>query len=363
MSSSLVKKIGEWLRKISHHQIEEAESLRAEIEDEMRFASVEKQERAYFDLVYFKHQLIAGEIVNQPERQLSMANNLDQTMKDTNHTLQYLYHYMEGIVHTSTENYAMALKHFTTAEKQLGFLNEYEQAEFYFRQANVYYRIDQNITALNYVNEAYETFKNSDVHVIMQINCLIIKGGIYSESGSYDKANEYFSYALKKAAPHAYYKSLVLRGIALNDYRYGLLERAEKGFKASLVEAKNKSTNVEIKTKYNLANTYLRQGHNDLGEPLIAEVESIIEKQECSLNEYKAKCLISRGLYFNRIVDNELIEKGLDILQSRCLLFEKSEMATEVYNYYKSIDDYQKAVHYLEVSSKSKQGDILMVGR
>ncbi|GAK10426.1 hypothetical protein [Geomicrobium sp. JCM 19039] len=323
----------------------------------MRFNTISKQVTSYYDLVNFKHQMLANQILHRLDGQIS-AQVVD--VEETDNTLNYLYNYMEGLLATNTERYIEALSYYREAEKYLVYVSTNEQAEFYFRQAHVYYRLDQNLTALSYANHSFEMIKNSQRHTKLKINALMLKSGVYSEAGNYDRSDKYSNQAIMLATQEPYAKSLAIRGKANNSYRHGRLDEAINLYSEALDTGGQKNTIIGVKTRYNLANTLLKIGAYDKGKELLERVEKELEDHSLGLREYVARCSVTRGLYLERTVDESLINRGFMILKEHHLFFEMNELAEDLSNYYKLNENYEKALSYLHISQQATKGNYLI---
>ncbi|EZH65387.1 hypothetical protein DH09_17300 [Bacillaceae bacterium JMAK1] len=360
IENTLISKIGSWLRALSMYNLDDAQRYQKEISEMIHHIHVSKQAATYYDLVHFKHQFVTGQMMHQPMAQHSIK--LKEATFETNNILNYLYHFNEGMIATSVENYLCALKHFKEAEKHIIHVNNYEQAEFYIRIANVFYRLDQNITALSYLNQAYDIIKGSKDHMRLQMNCLIMKAGIYSELGYYEKSNTYTSYAQQLTNKEPYHRSLVHYAKANNEYRHGHFEKALKSYTRAHSDSHQKKTMIRIKSKYHIANTHFKLGMTDRGHELLDEVESSIAKEALQLNEYSAKCLISRGLHAQMTVDLSLIDQGLTILQENNLHGEFSEVCNDLSKHFRDHEDFENAYRYLHLSNEASGGKHVIGG-
>ncbi|MFB4160259.1 hypothetical protein ACE1TF_10260 [Geomicrobium sp. JSM 1781026] len=346
---SIIKEIGEWFRLLSNFDLRGAADKRVEVCDLLSSKETSKQVKDYFHLVDFRHKVTTGEIIHRPVKQKELKSIYAIT--ETDRVLEYLYHYMEGFIHFNQDNYKIALKHYRVAEKSLHKANRYEQAEFYYRFGASLYRIDQNIIAMNYINEAYEIFKTSDNHQRRRTNCLVLMACIQSEAKSFHKASQLFEHTLELSAPYPYMNSLVLRNRGLHEYRQGFYEVAKHSFYDALHTGNQSQTIVGEKTKYNLANIYLKLGDIEKGLLLLNEVEQ--EFRSCDLNEYIGRCMVTRGLYAFEDINIDLVDKGIEVFDQNNLYFQKGEVTEEVSNRFNDKKAYDQALKFMEISKNT----------
>ncbi|GAK02099.1 hypothetical protein JCM19037_305 [Geomicrobium sp. JCM 19037] len=360
--TEVLTQIGEWFINLSHYELKEARKTKSQVDQYMCLGTVSKKVRCYYDLVNFKHQILNEEISFRPDLQRSIEMKQD-VLELTDKTLTYLYYFMQAIVASNTEDYFEALQSLRKAENYMKHVNAYERAEFFFRKAFVYYRLDQNISALHNVDRSYELIKVSGCHDKLKANLNILKSGIYSEAGDHASANAYAEQGILHANHEPLTKAMAIRSKANNEFRFKNFEKAAELYEWSLRTGDQRMRTVGVKTSFNLAYALLKLGKYEKGKQLLDEVEKSLIDQPEGLLEYVSRSLIARELYVSDKPSHQAIEKALKLLQRKNLRFELKEVTKELSDYYIHHKDYVTAHHYLSWSFETNVNEINIGGK
>ncbi|EZH64880.1 hypothetical protein DH09_20430 [Bacillaceae bacterium JMAK1] len=351
----IIKDLGSWLHCLSLNDLEKAAHIRDQLTENLPFLHLDQQTRSYYNLLYSKHQMMLSKNEKQNDPSIEPFQEQLSSEKDSEQTLRYLYHYMEGTLLNHTKNYYKALKHYTAAEKQLGVLCDLDQANFYLRQANTFNQLGESITALNYAIKAYDTYKKSHTSTKKTVRSLLLIGNIYSKTGYYEKAKATFEDALTVKGLKDRQRADLYRSIAKNDYLFHYNQNAEHGFNMALNVDEELRIEFQADTLYRLANSCLRQGKQKEGNQLLHKIEEVLTKDHKRFQEFHAKSMISRGVFLHKPFHDEMILEGFRRLKDLEIQIELIELAHEVSDYYYANDNYEKAYDYLSFAKRQKK--------
>ncbi|MBM7633416.1 tetratricopeptide repeat protein [Geomicrobium sediminis] len=348
--NQLLQLIGQWFTQLSTYKLEDARKLKKEIDHLLSPIHLPKQIESYYDLVNLKHQLITNEI--SLHSNFYQSNLLDKdVIETTDRTLKYLHKFMQATIMMNNEDYINSIESLRVAEKSLDYVSKFEQAEFYFRTGYVYYRLDQNITALNYLNRSYYLVRNSKHHDRLKANLSIIKAGILSEAG-YDKESiECSEKAVLLSIHEPLTKSMAIRSKANNEFRFGRYHKAAELYLVALKTGNQDQKNVGIKNRFKLAHSWLKMGALDQGKELLNQVENEINNNDQSLSEFAARGIICRELYLHDCPDTNKINIGLSMLKEKKLLYELKDVTKELSNFHLHNEEYKMAYYYLDYTN------------
>ncbi|WP_152549316.1 hypothetical protein [Geomicrobium sp. JCM 19038] len=346
----MLQLIGQWFTQLSTYKLEEARKLKKEIDDLLSPIHLPKQIESYYDLVNLKHQLITNEITLQSNFYRSDLLDKD-VLETTDRTLKYLHKFMQATILMNNEDYIHSIESLRIAEKSLDYVSRFEQAEFYFRTGYVYYRLDQNITALNYLNRSYHLVRNSIHHDRLKANLSIIKAGILSEAGYDRESIECSEKAVLLSTHEPLTKSMAIRSKANNEFRFGRFNKAAELYLSALNTGNQNKSNVGIKSRFNLAHSWLKMGALDWGKEMLNQVEGEIQNKAQSLSEFTARGIICRELYLHDRPDPIKINMGLSILKEKKLLYELRDVTKELSNFHLHNEEYKLAYYYLDYTN------------
>ncbi|MCY8989695.1 Rap family tetratricopeptide repeat protein [Bacillus atrophaeus] len=172
--------------------IEFAEKAKA-MTDEME----EDQELLiYYSLLEHRHKILLydlrGTII--PDRDKHVSDSFHNAK--TSELTDYYFFLFEAMYEASNSNYDVAIGLYREAEQKLSAIpDDIERAEFYFKMAWLYYRLDQHVLSLRYIRDALAIYKEKPDYNKKQALSLFLLAGNCTETGHYEKAESYYNEA------------------------------------------------------------------------------------------------------------------------------------------------------------------------
>ena len=328
------EKIGKWLESIRSLNYELAKEYNEELTSIFSENQFDSRLTSFFNLVNYKYALsVEHEIiedVNEPT--------------DTDNALQFLYLDYLGQVAFNRKNYVAAIDYYAQAEKYISPDCELEQAEFYKRLGTSYYRIDQNVFALSFIKRANAIFSIKSEYKELELNCLLIIGGIYDDLKDYSRAQNTYYFALKQSDNFPLTKTLILRALGTSNFKEKKYELAYHYFKQS-DEMPNSDPLIAAKTKINLTHTlFILEKYEEVSTEHFDEANRfVIDKSDV---EYKCRAAIVRAFYITG--QEKDVERNLKELESQDLYVEAAEISLEISHYYRLNQELDQALHFID---------------
>ncbi|GAK03028.1 response regulator aspartate phosphatase [Geomicrobium sp. JCM 19037] len=318
---------------LAHKQKEEADFL-------MQHMSTDEKTKTYYRLIDFRYRVMTEASLQAPSQQTGVFQD---SIRETDQVLQYLYAYMEGHYEFHNGRYKQAINFFEMAGNHLDGVRTEEKGEFYHRVGETYYRINQFTVALAYFDKALTLYESQNMSHRMIFSWLFT-GAIYSELYLFDKAEHYYQKILVAGEERTNEtQGLIKRAVALHRIRQEHFHEASILLEDS-IELLSDYVIVQIKSKCNLANIYFRIGKVEAGTDLLLESEKLASKY--GLTEYIARCLATRGLYIEE--DLKFVDNAIEMLRSNKLFFEATEICEETSNYFVTENNFVFAYEYMK---------------
>ncbi|GAK02661.1 response regulator aspartate phosphatase [Geomicrobium sp. JCM 19037] len=341
--ADLVSTIGNWYHAIIRRDVEAATRLKKVVEELLIKESVEDEISLYYELTDFRHMLISenyseGDYFNK----IQVINSLSTV---ENSSLNCLTNFLYGQYEFLQGSYARAIRYYQATESELDQLvDPYEKADFYHRMGETYYRIDQYVSAIHYLELAYKTFKENPLFTERALNSLMLLGCVYAEMREFTEAESLFSKVLQDSSHFPTTHAFALRNFGLSLLQSNKLEGALDYFTQALKTGNHWNTFEGTKTKYNLALVYFRLHQLEDAKNYLKV--AMTEAEKYGNTEYIARCKIVKGLYLES--NMELVMSGFKILENGNFYFECAEMANEVSVYMERTGENQQAFSFLK---------------
>lgn len=344
-------KIVEWYSCIIARSIKQATEMQKEIQGMLDHMKADDRILAYYSLVEFRYNIMMNQVGKGDEDTLMLEKIGKEAEESIDHMLRYLYYFISGQNEFMHERYRSAIRLFRKAERLLEYVNdEAEEAEFHYYMGSSLYRISQYTFAGSYIEESMVAFKRLN-YSERTINCKVLLAGIYSETGSFKKANEILFEALELTNTYEIANVVVLRALGINAMRHHKHEEAKKYFESVFKSLNGTNHILTMKTEYSLAHVhfFLNEIESGIDRLKMAEAGAIFYKN----NEYKARCLVLRGIYVDK--KEALVDEAIEQLTQFGMNFESEEVAESVAHYYEKRGNSDKELKYLKIAYKARQ--------
>ncbi|GAK10422.1 tetratricopeptide repeat protein [Geomicrobium sp. JCM 19039] len=194
--SVLLDKLKMWFKFVGLLDIDQAEQYRSSIRSKLQNELLPEAFESIYSLIEFRHQLVIGTLRNHPIRQKEyLVDAVGEMFFNDFH--KYVFFSNQGIIHFNNNNYMTALDCYREAETALIDLDSIEQANFYYRFGQIYYRLHQNIAAFSYFESAAFIYELEPPLRYKLANCQNYIAAIYSELSQIEDAERMFFKAME----------------------------------------------------------------------------------------------------------------------------------------------------------------------
>ncbi|MDQ0207518.1 response regulator aspartate phosphatase [Alkalicoccobacillus murimartini] len=328
-----------WYSCIVAQDYDEADALRLEATESIQNMFPDDKVIAYYSLIEYRHKLMKEGATSQlDESKLKNIKNLDPI-------LTFYYYFMSGLGGFYKAHYKDAIRLYNKAESLLEHVADpFEQAEFYQRIGEGYYRIYQYTFAVSYIERALDIFKQDAIYIEKELDNRHLLAAITSERNQEREAEDQYLELIGVAKDYSSPLSLIYQSFAFHYLRKNDQNQAKKYIIKALESIEHSSTINGMKSKGELAFIHLRMGEIDQGLPLLEEVEAKADKVEDI--EYQLRCLINRHLYID--FDKSRVDEGIRQLEEAELYFDAIEVCQDVSRFFEERDHHIEALHYLK---------------
>ncbi|WYP28455.1 tetratricopeptide repeat protein [Alkalihalobacillus sp. FSL W8-0930] len=329
----------DWYHVMIQSDFEASTRLKNEVTEMIHNMESDPNVTGFYELLSLRHNLLVNQI---------SGHSLVISFEGKNESyLKYMYNFISGQQQYYDGKYTSAVRLYNKAEALLEFVeDQYERAEFFLRLADGYYRINQYLFAVTYVEQAMELFEQNPNYQNKVLNGHLLLAAIDSELGKYDQAEVRYYKALYQAEDLPKVKSLILRSLGLNRLRQHKYEEAKSIFIQALSIKEHLLAKTGNKTKADLAFIHLRLGEVESGQALLKEIEEWTQQD----NEYHAKMLIYQDVFIGSYENG--MQKGFEELIQHQLYFDAEEIALELVNYYQEREQFSKALYFSKLALK-----------
>jgi len=354
-SSKVGLKINEWYKYIRLFSVADAEILKDEVGQEIECMEEDQDLLLYYSLMCFRHQLMLDYLepktMNEERPKISdLLEKIESKQSDLKGILEYYFNFFHGMYEFEQYEYLKAISFYNRAEKKLAVVpDEIERAEFHYKVAEVYYHMKQTHMSMHHIVQAIGTYKAHETYSIRVIQCSFVIGLNYLDMEYPEKAIPHFMNALKQAQeikmPRLIGSSLYNLGLC--SFATGNMEKALEYFKegVSIYESNslhNSSRLLDIllmlaKTHFKLSNTVDGKQVCEQGLMLSKELnDDVLGKMFDFL----------MGLFVEN--DKDRLFKILDYLESKAMLSDVEDLATDAAMYYNVNEDHKVATAFYE---------------
>ncbi|WP_253907667.1 hypothetical protein [Bacillus sp. WMMC1349] len=145
-----------WYKRMKENDPAGAEGAKKEVEKEIKQMEENQDALLYYQLLEFRHNMMMSYLFPNSVEDLHMKyDHIVDSMnnKKLNGMLEYYYYFFSGMYYFRQMEFTHSLRYYTQAEKcldKLGADAMLEQAEFYFKIAEVYYHMKQTHFSMSY---------------------------------------------------------------------------------------------------------------------------------------------------------------------------------------------------------------------
>ncbi|MFB4158847.1 hypothetical protein ACE1TF_03085 [Geomicrobium sp. JSM 1781026] len=344
--ADLVSTIGNWYHAIIRRDVEAATRLKKVVEELMARGKIDEEIELYYELTDFRHMMIT-ENISEGEAYRKIDKLQDLGKVNVNSTFRSLQNYIYGHFEFLQGSYIKAIRYYQETEFELNQLSDpFEKADFYQRMGETYYRIDQYVSSIYYLEKSFSIFNENPLFEERALNSLLLLGCVYSEMRETDEAKELFDRVLNSSKSYPTLHSLALRNIGLSLLQSNHLKSAKRNFLEALETGGHKNSAEGMKTKYNISLICFRL--DDYEEGLNYLNIAMYEADKYHSTEYIARCKIVQNLYVKK--DLAVVIEGLNQLEANNLYFECAEMSNEVSYYMERVGENEQAFSFLKKS-------------
>lgn len=169
-------KINEWYKYIRMFAVPDAEILKAEVEEEIKYMKEDQDLLLYYSLMCFRHQLMLDYLepksLNEERPKISdLLEKIGSSQTKLKGVLEYYCNFFRGMYEFDKKDYINAIRSYKIAEKKLALVtDEIERAEFYFKMAEVYYHMKQTHVSMHYAEAALNIYKGQKLILFAEFN-------------------------------------------------------------------------------------------------------------------------------------------------------------------------------------------------
>ncbi|KYD05266.1 hypothetical protein [Bacillus atrophaeus] len=354
-SSKVGLKINEWYKYIRLFSVADAEILKTEVEQEIEYMEEDQDLLLYYSLMCFRHQLMLDYLepksMNEERPKISdLLEKIESNQTDLKGILEYYFNFFHGMYEFEQYEFLKAISFYNRAEKMISIVpDEIERAEFHYKVAEVYYHMKQTHMSMHHIVQAIETYKAHETYSVKVIQCSFVIGLNYLDMEYPEKAVPHFMNALKQAQeinlPRLIGSSLYNLGLC--SFATGNMEKALEYFKEGALIYQSKAlqySNRLLDILLMLAKTHFKLSNTVEGKQ-VCEQGVILSKE---LNDEVL------GKMFNFLMilfvdnDKDQLFKILSYLESKAMLSDVEDLATDAAMYYNVNEDHKVATTFYE---------------
>ncbi|MBG9783117.1 aspartate phosphatase [Shouchella lehensis] len=344
-SSKVGAKIVEWYSCILSSSYEDATILKHEVTQMLKKMEDDDKILAYYSLVNYRHE----NMLDGNNKSVSLEDTFQYVETQMDHYLKYLYYFVSGQDEFNNHKYRTAVKMFRKAERLLEYVqDDAEEAEFLGYMGYAYYRINQYLLSLSYLEQAETVFRRLNL-TKKAINNKQVMGAIYVELRQYDKGDQILIEALNEST-YATTTGIILRALGLSQFSQKNYLSALHYFKRALEIEEHANSIYGMNTLAEMAHAQFKLG--DKSNALIHLEKAKASAQFYNDLECKARCKYMDGLYHAHKIS--LVDEVLDELLNAELYFEVCELAEELIDIFEKKGDDDSVIKYFKIAYKAK---------
>ncbi|MDO3661675.1 response regulator aspartate phosphatase RapC [Bacillus sp. C28GYM-DRY-1] len=363
-SSAVGQKINEWYKYIRTFSVPDAEVLKAEIQQELKYMQHDSNLLLYYSLMEFRHQLMLDylepleklHIEDQPSLS-ELSRNIDSNQAGLKGLLDYYVNFFRGMYEFDKREFISAITYYKQAEKKLSFVADHiERAEFYFKIAEAYYYMKQTYFSLINIKNAYEIYVEQETYNVRIIQCHFVFGVNLMDERNFEQAARHFKLALDMAEAEqkaqlvgrAYYNlGLCYYNQDFLDPAIDYFEKAVSTFESSMI------INSLPQAYFLISLIYYKRGKHDKASAY--HKRGYEYAKETDDVYYAVKFEFLQSLYQEQ-PNEEGIERCFQYLKTKNMYADIEDLALEVAKYYYEQKKFKlSASYFLQVEEARKQ--------
>ncbi|APJ11898.1 aspartate phosphatase [Bacillus safensis] len=362
LSSQVGILINDWYRFIRTFSVPDAEILKEQVEREIENMEEDQDLLLYYQLMEFRHRLMLESLepIEMNQQRPTLPNLLKEIENKQPHvkgTLDYYSNFFRGMHEFHQKNYVAAINFYKVAEEHLKNVpDDIERAEFHYKLADAYYRIDQHFVSLNHLEKAKEMYSTSEFYKVKVVGCNIKYGANMYDLYRLDEAESYYREALSLAQELNEETAQRIIGVihhnlGLVKKRAGEIETAENEFLNSIQIKEHADTIAGIRTLYMLSWVFYEQDKKDRGNQYFTI--GLNRANFADDQEYIAKLKIIYALFeeYNELEVNE----SLSYLESKSLWQDVAELSEKLADYHYQKGNFELNREYLKKTIKAQK--------
>ncbi|CAM4120878.1 histidine kinase [Bacillus manliponensis] len=348
-NEQISKLLSDWYQEIRSRNIDNAHSLKEEINSIIHNNEVDSNMLLYYYLLDFGYKYLVDN--------LSVSKNSFDKIESfdipADNFLSYYYHFYKAVHSNAIGNYNLAKEHYDKAEFLLKHIpDELEEAEFHYNLATYHYHIYQALLAIKHGTKARDIFAKHENYELKAAYCDNLLGLACTHLKEFELAEEYFVTAMD-----TFQKQKNEKAILLVRHNLGFMYASQN---LSSLAIRYLSEVVEKKPHHYKAIFVKAKEHVKLGEEEIAS--QLIEKglticKELGNEEYQYHFTILREI--NKKVAAEELEKavlaGMGYLKNERLWEYVQEYMEELAVQFHKEGSFEQGSKYFYLSYEAKK--------
>ncbi|WP_339164553.1 tetratricopeptide repeat protein [Siminovitchia sp. FSL H7-0308] len=343
--------ISDWYEVIKQRNVSKAVAMQEEIKNMLPGMEENQNVLLYFNLIDSRYKLMTEEY--KESGKLLDKVKAKALEESTDNLIHYYYYFFSGMYEFYKKRYINAIINYKMAEKQLEKVpDDIEKAEFHYRLAIAYYRIDQHFFSITHTKIAYDIFKAHDIYKENMINCEMLLGLNKLDMLLHKQAQKQYekAHAIAKENGFRYTESLTLFNLGICFERQKMFREAANCFKQALSIPEHVESFVAVRSTYMISKLLFQLGDYDAAQSWYEK--ALKRATDEGEQEYLAKLKLVYALYAKQ--NDQEVRKNLHVLDDMELWTETADLSLEIAEYYKSKADFEKAAYYFEYAHLAK---------
>ncbi|UTR08256.1 aspartate phosphatase [Alkalihalobacillus sp. LMS6] len=344
-SAKVGAKIVEWYSCILSSSYEEAILLKDEAKQMLKSMEEDDKILAYYSLVEYRHD----NILDKSSKNEPLEDKFKFVESEMDRYLKYLYYFISGQDEFNNQRYRTAIKMFRKAERLLEHVkDDMEEADFLGYMGYAYYRIDQHLLSLSYLEQAETAFRRLGL-VYNAVNNKQVIGAIYVELKQYKKGEQILKECLEESTSPTT-TGIILKAIGLSKFSQSEYKAAEHYFEKTLEIEEIRNSYYGMKALTELSHARFKLGK-------IEEAIESFRKAKASVQYYKnfefqTRCKFLEGLYITN--DDNMVDESINELNESGFFFEVCELAEELIEIFEKKGDNENVIKYFKIAYNAK---------
>lgn len=184
--------LDEWKTCLRDQQLNKAQEIRSQLFKE---PTISFNDSSLKDLTALNARtaLLEKDLANSQKYLIKMEKHLSSSDK----VYAFTYHFLNGIYSFLNEKFETAIYQYKLAGRYISSVEDpIEVAEYYYNVASVYYEVNKITLSIQYINQAFEIFRQHRKHKRMA-DCQCLLGSNHYEIKQYSEAERHYHRAAK----------------------------------------------------------------------------------------------------------------------------------------------------------------------